>query len=128
MRVLVGPHTRQARLERLGLLGLALSALALLVCGADLAGWQQTGAWTLWFLAGAVLLRRAWLWLGGPVLHHDLVRSTRRGRPFVLRCLYLVLLLIALAVLYANWTPRGLWLTPVRSTLCTPPAESSRCG
>jgi ABC-type transport system involved in multi-copper enzyme maturation permease subunit len=110
-----GSNTRQAWQERLSEAGLAAGGLALLVHGADLPGWQRAGAWALLVLAGAVLLRRGWVRLCGPVLWYDLVRNTRRGRTFGLRCLYLALLLAALAVMYANWSHSGRWWQPVRS-------------
>src|SRR5262249_15603380 len=51
--------------------------------------------------------------LFGPVLWFDLVRTTRRGRHVLLRCGYLVFLLVAIFVLYekylSNDTDRGVF-------------------
>src|SRR5262245_12653054 len=54
-------------------------------------------------VAAAVLLRRGWLKLFGPVLFYDLVRLARRGRYALLRCLYAVLLFLMLLSVYNNF-------------------------
>ena len=51
----------------------------------------------------ALLARRGWLRLFGPVLFFDLVRSGRRGRYFVLRCLYALGLFLLLLWVYTLW-------------------------
>jgi ABC-type transport system involved in multi-copper enzyme maturation permease subunit len=43
------------------------------------------------------------------VFRFDLLRTTRRGRPAVLRVVYALVLLLALAALYARWFPGGLY-------------------
>lgn len=59
-------------------------------------------------------LRRVWGWLLGPVLFHDLVRTARQGRHAALRCVYLVLLLLVLFLLYWEYIgvndPLGFWV------------------
>src|SRR5205814_1536979 len=59
----------------------------------------RAGSW-LWYvwlsyatalLVGIVALTRlGWLKLFGPVLFYDMVRTSRRGRYFLVRCLYLL--------------------------------------
>jgi ABC-type transport system involved in multi-copper enzyme maturation permease subunit len=56
--------------------------------------------WGLLLAALAVLLRRGWLKLFGPVLFYDLVRLARRGRYPLLRCLYALFLLLMLCSVY----------------------------
>jgi ABC-type transport system involved in multi-copper enzyme maturation permease subunit len=51
----------------------------------------------------ALLARRGWLRLFGPVLFYDLVRSGRRARYFVLRCLYALGLFLLLLWVYSLW-------------------------
>lgn len=60
------------------------------------------------FVAGAVwLLQRRFLQrLLGPLLLYDLIRTTRRGRYILLRCIYAGLLLVALFAVYASWSAR----------------------
>lgn len=54
-------------------------------------------------LAAALVyvLRPAWHWLFGPVFVYDLIRTTRKGRHVLFRCLYAGALLIALAIFVA---------------------------
>ena len=99
-------NSRQSWEERL--------AGLLLLCGAVVLGWygtrlalaQQVLLWGLLVLAVALLLRRGWLKLFGPVLFYDVVRTSRRGRYILFRCLYAVLLALLLVWVYAMWTVR----------------------
>ena len=54
------------------------------------------------FLTLAVLLRRGWVKLSGPVALHELVRATRRSR-FILYRLYAYFILIVLALCLCVW-------------------------
>ena len=54
------------------------------------------------FLTLAVLLRRGWVKLSGPVALHELVRTRRRSR-FILYRLYAYFILIALALCFCVW-------------------------
>lgn len=82
-------------------------AAVLVLAGAAAAWWYrdrlpalaQVLLWAVLLAAAAVLSRRGWLRLFGPVLFYDLLRQSRRGRFFLLRGLYSVALL---ALLY--WT------------------------
>src|SRR5947209_14590393 len=79
-RALRWSNTRQAWQERLGAAAVTAGVLALVIRGGSLTGWQRVGAWALLLLAVAILFRRGWVRLFGPVLFYDLVRSTRRAR------------------------------------------------
>src|SRR5947209_6715766 len=56
--------------------------------------------WTILLLIGAWLVRHAGPWSFGPVFFYDLVRSSRRGEQVGHRCVYALLLIGVLAVLY----------------------------
>src|ERR1700724_3482613 len=97
-------NSRQSWQERL--------AGALLLAGAVLLSWyggrlplSRPGIlWGVLILALALLLRRGWLKLFGPVLFHDMVRTARRGRYAWLRCGYLLALLLLLLWVYRTWS------------------------
>ncbi|MBL8794522.1 MAG: ABC transporter permease subunit [Planctomycetia bacterium] len=99
----VRPVSRQSRQERLGtLLLLSLAAVLVWFAGA-LTRWQLVlGGTALLFLL-AVLLRRGWVKLLGPVFFWDVVRTARRG-ALGLRVLYtgfLWFMLLAAAFFYS---------------------------
>src|SRR5207245_2040931 len=58
--------------------------------------------WIVLGLAAAVVLRRGWLRLFGPVLFYDMTCLARRGRYFGMRCLYAGLLLVGLLAAWLN--------------------------
>jgi ABC-type transport system involved in multi-copper enzyme maturation permease subunit len=86
-------------------------ALLLLLAGGAGIGWfgrtldlsVQVLLWALLLATGAVLLRRGWLRLFGPVLFYDLVRVARRSRYLLVRCLYALLLLAMLTMVYLSY-------------------------
>lgn len=96
-------NSRQSWGERAG--------AAVLVAVAAVGAWSgprlplayQVVFWTAWSIAVAVLARRGWLRLFGPVLFYDLVRTSRRTRYIVLRCLYIAFLLALLLWVYSLW-------------------------
>jgi ABC-type transport system involved in multi-copper enzyme maturation permease subunit len=94
-------NSRQAWQERLTFIGLLTTAAVLAWFGRGLALSRQVLLWTLWLLAVLALLRRGLLKLFGPVLFYDLVRTSRRGRYFLMRIAYASLLLLLL--LYVYW-------------------------
>jgi hypothetical protein len=55
-------------------------------------------------IALAVLARRGWLKLFGPVLFYEGLRASRRGRFFLLRCLYAIGLLLLLLWVHSIWS------------------------
>jgi ABC-type transport system involved in multi-copper enzyme maturation permease subunit len=108
-------NTRQAWQARLGLLLTLSAAVALVLSGKALPGWGQVASWAGLALTVAYLLRRGWVRVFGPVLFYDLVRSARRGRTYLVRCAYLVCLLIGLSLLYLNWDRHPYNRGPLRS-------------
>src|SRR5438552_16470082 len=49
---------------------------------------------------------RDWDWLVGPTFGFEVVRTARRGRHLLYRCLYAGLLLVTLFFVYRSWFPR----------------------
>jgi ABC-type transport system involved in multi-copper enzyme maturation permease subunit len=95
---------------------------SLLLAGAASVWWhrgtvslpKQVALYALLLVGLAVLLRRGWSQLFGPVLFYDLVRLGRRSRFFLIRCLYAVALLLILYWAYNQfldslnpWPMRG---------------------
>src|SRR5437870_4579602 len=56
---------------------------------------QIIGLWGLVLTAVAVLIRRGWNKIFGPVLFYDMIRMSRRSRYISLRIVYAGLLLLA---------------------------------
>src|SRR5690349_16124674 len=78
-------NSRQAWEERLGAL-ISFAGIAVVWWYADrLPLWQQTCLWSLVIVATAVLLRRGWLKLLGPLFLYELARTARRNRYILLR-------------------------------------------
>src|SRR5262245_19259729 len=77
----------QSWIERCGALGLMAAGLAIWWSSSYLPNVAVATLWGLLILAAAILSRRGWLKLFGPVLFYDMVRSARRGRYFLLRML-----------------------------------------
>src|SRR5579885_2196227 len=96
-------NSPQAWQERLGVAGL----LAAVVLGAVWFAGQslafQVIYWGLVLVVAAVLLRRGWLKLFGPVLFYDLLRTARRSRYFLIRVLYCLFLLAILGWMWLVW-------------------------
>jgi ABC-type transport system involved in multi-copper enzyme maturation permease subunit len=88
-----------------------LAVGGLLLAGAGGLAWYaaalpvplRAGLWALLVLAAAVLARRGWLRLFGPLLVYDLVRTARRRQYVFLRCGYVVALLAVLLGVHAAW-------------------------
>ncbi len=91
---------------RLGAVLVLVAVVLLAWHGGGLAAWQQAALWGALLVAVAVLTRRGWLRLFGPVLFYDLVRSARQGRTFLLRGSYAFALLVVLSLLYATYFNR----------------------
>jgi ABC-type transport system involved in multi-copper enzyme maturation permease subunit len=98
-------NSRQSWEERVGALILLAGAGGAFWLGGRLSALQQVLLWTVILLTSAVLLRRGWLKLFGPVLFYDMVRSARRSRHVWIRCVYAGLLLFLLfsAFLSHSW-------------------------
>jgi hypothetical protein len=85
-------------------------SVLLVLAGAGALGWYgrllpalaQVTLWSILGLTAAIVLRRGWLRLFGPVLFYDMTCLARRGRYFAMRCLYAGLLLVGLLAAYLN--------------------------
>ncbi len=102
LRNLGWSNSPQSWAERLGAVVLLAGAAGAIAWREQLSAVQQVLSWGVLGVAAAVLLRRGWLKLFGPVLFYDMVRSARRGRYIVLRCLYAGLLLFFLFTVWLN--------------------------
>jgi ABC-type transport system involved in multi-copper enzyme maturation permease subunit len=98
-------NSRQSWEERLAGLVLLAGAAALIGLGGRLSAAGQAVLWGLLLLALAVLLRRGWLKLFGPVLFYDLVRTGRQSRHFIIRGVYALFLLFILSSVYLSEHP-----------------------
>jgi ABC-type transport system involved in multi-copper enzyme maturation permease subunit len=79
---------------------LVAGAAILIWLGTNLAALPRALLWGLLIIAAAVLWRRGWLKLFGPVLFYDMVRNGRRAGHIVLRSLYAFVLVYVLIVVY----------------------------
>ena len=93
-------NSRQSWIERLGALALALIAAGAWKYTSDISPAVLVVLWGLLILAAAILARRGWLKLFGPVLFYDMIRTARRGRYFLMRVFYAGLLLF---ILFTVW-------------------------
>src|SRR5262245_6356870 len=103
-RRLAWSNSRQSWQERVGFAGLVGAAAAIAWFSDRLSRAQQVLLWGLLLVAFAVLLRRGWLKLFGPVLFYDLIRTSRRGRYFLIRGAYAGFLLFLLGWQYLATT------------------------
>lgn len=97
------PGTRRDWAERLAGALLVLGASALIWFGGRLPAAHRVALWGLFAVALAVLLRRDWLRLFGPVLLWDLLRIGRQSRHAEVRTLYGGLLFGLLLFVYLAW-------------------------
>ncbi len=83
-------------------LGLAfVAAGAALWLGANRLTLAQQGVlWAALLLGLLLVVRAGWLPLVGPIFGYDLIRTSRRGRYAVLRCVYAVALFLFILALY----------------------------
>lgn len=89
--------------ERIGLaLVVALAVLAVYF-SPRLTLAQQVILWGLVLTALAVVLRRGWFRLFGPVLFYDLVRVARSSRYFLIRSIYGIFLMLMLTFIWSLW-------------------------
>jgi ABC-type transport system involved in multi-copper enzyme maturation permease subunit len=102
-RSLAWSNSRESWEERIGFAVILAAAVALFWIRGHLLISQEVVLWALLVVALAVLLRRGWLRLIGPMLFYDLVRVARRPRYFFLRCVYALLLSLLLGWVYLVW-------------------------
>jgi ABC-type transport system involved in multi-copper enzyme maturation permease subunit len=102
-RNLAWSNSRESWIERVWFVAILACAVVVGWMRARLSMSQEVVLWALLLVALAVLLRRGWLRLFGPMLFYDLVRVARRIRYFVFRCLYVLLLALLLGWVYLLW-------------------------
>src|SRR6266851_7675252 len=110
--------------------GASLLALAgaLLLSAKWLTVSYQLGLWGLWIVFLAFVFRQGWIRLFGPVLFYDLVRTGRRTRNILLRCVYALALLLVLYTVYMEFanTIQMMQTYPYRSQLLLNPNERNQ--
>jgi ABC-type transport system involved in multi-copper enzyme maturation permease subunit len=94
---------QQSREELFSGAGLAVGFVAMALWGWQLPALAQVVLWIVLAFASAVLLRRGWLKLFGPVLFYDMVCQARRNRYFLLRMGYAALLIFFLFITYREF-------------------------
>src|SRR3989442_1141488 len=90
--------------ERIGLVLILSAGMLLLWFRAHVPIPMQVVGWGSVCVISALLFRRGWFKLFGPILFYDLVRVARQPRYFWLRTLYAVLLTMILGWVYWTWT------------------------
>src|SRR5207249_11114697 len=86
--------------EWLAIASLLALAGALIFCkGVPLS--YQVVLWGVWLALLAFVFRRGWIRLFGPVLFYDLVRTGRRTRNVLLRCIYALALFLMVYTVYS---------------------------
>jgi ABC-type transport system involved in multi-copper enzyme maturation permease subunit len=102
-RNLAWSNSRESWEERIGFVAIFASAVVVGWVRVRLSLSQEVVLWAALIVALAVLFRRGWLRLCGPMLFYDLVRVARRPRYFYLRFLYTLLLSLLLGWVYLLW-------------------------
>jgi ABC-type transport system involved in multi-copper enzyme maturation permease subunit len=100
-------NTTRAWQERIGFLFVVLAVLTGIFFLGDLGPAGHVIFWGLILALIAVLLRRRWLRLFGPVLFYDLLTLARRRRYFVVRCGYAAFLFAIIGWLWFAWSVSG---------------------
>src|SRR5579862_1726469 len=96
-------NSSRAWLERLAFATLVTATTALVVFTSDMPLWSVVVAWGVLLVLFGLLLRQGWVFIFGPILFYDLVRSSRRLRTYVIRFLYIVTLFFVLCMWYLSW-------------------------
>jgi ABC-type transport system involved in multi-copper enzyme maturation permease subunit len=94
------PPGRQSWLEGLAGLSLVGGGAAAWKWGAGLLPAHQLILWGCLLATAAVLFHRGWVKLLGPVLFYDMIRTARRRKHVVYRCLYSFLLIYLFITVY----------------------------
>jgi ABC-type transport system involved in multi-copper enzyme maturation permease subunit len=92
--------------EWIGGASLLASAGALILFSKRLSLSYQVGLWGVWIAVLALLFRQGWIRLFGPVLLYDMVRSGRRSRNILLRCIYALALFLMVYLVYSEYTSK----------------------
>lgn len=93
-------NSRAAWLERAAGAVVLTAAATVWWLGKSLSSSVQAVLGAALVVGTAVLLRRGWLTLFGPVLFYDMVLTARRRRHAVLRCLYALALVYTVVIVY----------------------------
>jgi len=123
-RNLAWSNSRQSWQERFGALLLLAGTVAVVWFGRHLSLSTQAALGCLLLVGFAVLLRRGWVKLFGPVLFYDMLRTGRRSRYVFFRTLYLVGLLLLLTWVYFSWGFSYRYAGRVPATMMAQFAES----
>lgn len=102
MRSVFAVSTRVWR-DRIILIAILVAVVVLVAFSASLSFPFLLAFWGLWLLGIAVLVRRGWGRVIGPVFFYDLLCTARRGRYFLLRFLFGLSLLVLLWWVYIAW-------------------------
>jgi ABC-type transport system involved in multi-copper enzyme maturation permease subunit len=121
-RSLAWSNSRQSWHERIALASLVAGAAFLVGFHEWMPLLPELVAWTLLSFLAALLLRRGWLKLFGPILFYDLVSIARRRRYFWLRISYIGLLAVVLGWVYLVWMLER-WQTGLQAREMTDFAE-----
>jgi ABC-type transport system involved in multi-copper enzyme maturation permease subunit len=100
-------NSRRSWEERLGVLAILLLGAGIYWFGSRVPRSQQVVLWALFVLGVMLVLRRGWVKLFGPLLFYELVRLARRGRQALFRCLYGLVLLLILYLVYSEIETRA---------------------
>lgn len=92
----------QSWIEIFVVVALCAAAFGLWWFGAVLPALLQVILWGMLLLVTAILFRKGWLKLFGPVLFYDMVRSGRRGRFILIRVVYACLLFFFLFFIFQS--------------------------
>jgi ABC-type transport system involved in multi-copper enzyme maturation permease subunit len=93
-------NSRQSWQERGGIAGLFLAAVLAVWLADRMTLATQVSVWALLLVAFAVLMRRGWIKLFGPVLFYDMLCVGRRSRYILFRLLYVIGLVLLLGCVY----------------------------
>jgi ABC-type transport system involved in multi-copper enzyme maturation permease subunit len=76
----------------------------------------QVVLWGAWLAVLAFVFRRGWIRLFGPVLFYDLIRTGRRTRNILLRCIYALALFLMVYTVYLEYADnlQRIWATRFR--------------
>jgi ABC-type transport system involved in multi-copper enzyme maturation permease subunit len=98
-------NSAESWIERLVGAAIVVAAVGLWLAGTRLTVWQNIALWAVLAITAGILLRRGWLKLFGPVLFYDMLCTARRGRYFLVRSLYTMLLLMVLGSVWLSTQP-----------------------
>jgi ABC-type Na+ efflux pump permease subunit len=99
-RTFAWSNSRQSWRERVSIAFVLAAALGIGLLHGRLSLPQEGLLWSLLALVTAILLRRGWIRLCGPLLFYELVRIARRRRHFVTRSLFPIPIAVVICWMY----------------------------